>query len=260
MSQEYAIDTNATDVLSETSLSKRVLVLLYGLAGYLVGLVSLLWFILAMGGLAPVAFGPVQTTSTFDALAVNVSLVLLFGLQHSIMARPHFKAMMRNWMPQATERATFLLFTGIALISAIAFWQPLPGVVWQVEQSGLKIVMWGLFGLGWSYLLLATFVTNHFELMGLRQIYLYFRKQPYHSIKFTKKFMYSYSRHPMMLGLLVGMWCVPVMSVSQFIMASLFTLYVFIGLFFEERDLSKEFGDAYNKYKNEVASLIPKIY
>lgn len=260
MTQEYVINTNATPSLSATNLSKRVLVLLYGVVGYLVGLVSLLWFILAMGGLAPTAIGPLQTTSTLGAITVNTGLIVLFGLQHSIMARPGFKAFMRNWMPQATERSTFLLFTGITLIIAIVFWQPLPGLVWQVEQTGLMIGLWVLYGLGWSYLLLATFVTNHFELMGLRQIYFYFRNQPYHSIPFTKKFMYSYSRHPMMLGLLVGMWCVPIMSVSQFVMASLLTLYVFIGIFFEERDLSKEFGVAYIKYKDEVASLIPKIY
>ena len=260
MTQEYAINTNATSSLPATNLSKRVLVLLYGTIGYLVGLVSLLWFILAMGGLAPTAFGPVHTTSTLGAISINFGLIVLFGLQHSIMARPGFKALVHRWMPRAAERSTFLLFTGITLIFAIVYWQPLPGLVWQAEQTGMIIGLWILFGLGWSYLLLATFVTNHFELMGLRQIYFYFRNQPYQSIPFTKKFMYSYSRHPMMLGVLVGMWCVPTMSVSHFVMASLFTLYIFIGLFFEERDLTKEFGVAYKKYKNEVATLIPKIY
>ncbi len=260
MAQEYTLNTNEMPQLLDASWIKRVLVLLYGLVGYTAGLVSLLWFILAMGGLAPTSFGLLQTTSTLGAITINVGLVVLFAVQHTIMARPGFKAMMRNWLPAATERATFLLFTGSILIIAIVFWQPLPGVVWHVEQTGLMIGLWGLYALGWTYLLLATFVTNHFELMGLRQIYLYFRNKPYTSIPFTNKFMYSYSRHPMMLGLLIGMWCVPVMSVSQFVMASLFTVYVFIGITFEERDLLDEHGESYRQYKHEVATLIPKIY
>jgi protein-S-isoprenylcysteine O-methyltransferase Ste14 len=260
MTQEYALNTNEIAQSLETSGIKRALVMMYGLAGYLVGMVTLLWFILAMGSLAPTAFSPLQTTSTIAAISINIGLIVLFALQHSIMARPGFKAMMRRVMPQATERATFLLFTGITLIFALVFWQPLPGMVWQVEQTGPMNGLYALYGLGWTYVLLATFVTNHFEFWGLRQSYFYFRNKPYQSVPFTNKFMYRYSRHPMMLGLLVGMWCVPVMSVSQFVMASLLTLYVFIGISFEEGDLMDEFGESYRKYRNEVAALIPKIY
>ena len=260
MTHEVTIDTDAIPSLPDISFGKRGLVLLYGLTGYLVGLVSLLWLILAMGGLAPTAISPIQSTSTSGAIAINVGLIILFGLQHSIMARPGFKAMLHRSMPQATERATFLLLTGLTLMFAIAFWQPVPGLVWQVEHTGLMTGLWILYGLGWTYLLLATFVTNHFELMGLRQTYFYVRNLPYRKVKFTNKYMYKYSRHPMMLGLLVGMWSVPVMSVSHFIMASLFTLYVFIGIFFEEKDLMNEFGESYKRYKKEVATLIPRIY
>lgn len=260
MAHEYAIDTNEISSLPSATVLKRVLVLLYGLLGYIAGVTALLWFILAMGGLAPTAFSPLQSTSTSAAISINVGLIVLFALQHSVMARPGFKAFMRRWLPQATERATFLLFTAITLIVAIVFWQPLPGVMWQVEQTALMIGLWALYALGWTYLLLATFVTNHFELMGLRQAYFFYRNQSYRSVPFTRKFMYSYSRHPMMLGLFIGMWCVPTMSITQFVMVSLLTLYVFIGLFFEEKDLINEFGESYRKYKNEVATLIPKIY
>lgn len=260
MAHEYTIDSNEIPSLPVTTGLKRGLVLLYGLVGYTTGLVALLWFILAMGGLAPTAFSPLQSTSTIAAIGINFGLIVLFGLQHSIMARPSFKAWLRKGLPQATERATFLLFTGITLIFAIVFWQPLPGMVWQAEQTGLVNLLWSLYALGWTYLLLATFVTNHFELMGLRQVYFYYRNMPYKSISFTKKFMYRYSRHPMMLGLLIGMWCVPTMSLSQFVMVSLLTLYIFIGLSYEERDLMSEFGEAYRKYKHEVATLIPKLY
>jgi protein-S-isoprenylcysteine O-methyltransferase Ste14 len=260
MSHESVLNTNSIPALPDATGLKRMLVLIYGLVGYVCGMVGLLWFILAMGGLAPTAFSPLQITSTLGAITFNVGLIVLFGLQHSIMARSGSKALMRRYMPQATERATFLLLTGLVLIFAIVFWQPLPGTVWQVGNSGLAVALWILYGLGWSYLLVATFVTNHFELMGLRQIYFYYRNQPYRSIPFTKKFMYRYSRHPMMLGLLVGMWCVPTMGVSQFVMVSLLTLYIFVGIFLEERDLIREFGDAYKKYRNEVAALIPNIY
>ena len=260
MAHEYAIDTNEIPSIPSTTGLKRGLVLLYGMTGYVSGLVALLWFILAMGGFAPSAFSPLQSTSTMAAIGINIGLVVIFGLQHSIMARPAFKKWMHQWLPQAADRATFLLFTGLTLILAIVFWQPLPGMMWQVETTGLMISLWALYAFGWTYLLLATFVTNHFELMGLRQVYFYSRNQPYKSVPFTRKFMYSYSRHPMMLGLFIGMWCVPNMSVSQFVMVSLLTLYVFIGLYFEEKDLMNEFGESYRKYKNEVATLIPKIY
>jgi protein-S-isoprenylcysteine O-methyltransferase Ste14 len=260
MSQSYTLTANEIDNQSENSLLKRVLVMAYGVFGYLVGVTGLTWFILAMGGLAPSAFSPFTTNTLASSLAVNIGLILLFGLQHSIMARPWFKKLLANIMPSATERSTFLILTGTVLMLAIWAWQPVAGTVWSVESTGAKIVLWSLYGLGWGYLLLATFVTNHFELMGLRQTYLYFTKKEYKKIPFTNKFMYRYSRHPMMLGLLIGMWCVPVMSLSQFVMASLLTIYVFTGLFFEERDLELEFGEKYKKYKEEIATLIPKIY
>jgi len=260
MSQPYALTAHETVTESSTGLVKRVLVLLYGTTGYLAGMIGLLWFILAMGGLAPSGFSPLETSTLASSLLVNFGLIGLFGLQHSIMARPGFKRLLRKYMPVATERSTFLLFSGIALSLAIWAWQPLPGHLWNVENTAAIVGLYSLYALGWSYLLIATFVTNHFELMGLRQIYFFVKNKPYRKIPFTKKYMYSYSRHPMMLGLLVGMWCVPVMSYSHFVMASLLSLYVFIGIFFEERDLKAEFGETYRKYKEEIATLIPKLY
>jgi protein-S-isoprenylcysteine O-methyltransferase Ste14 len=260
MSQTYTLKTNEMVNQSSTGLGKRVLVLLYGATGYLAGMISLLWFILAMGGLAPSGFSPLETSTLASSLLVNIGLIVLFGLQHSIMARPGFKRLLRKTMPAATERSTFLLFSGIVLSLAIWAWQPLPGHVWYVENTMGLVTLYALYALGWSYLLVASFVTNHFELMGLRQIYLYFTGKPYTKISFTQKYMYKYSRHPMMLGFLVGMWCVPVMTYSQFVMAFLFSLYVFTGIYFEERDLMSEFGDTYKKYKKEIATLIPKLY
>ena len=239
---------------------KRISVLAYGLLAYSIGCAGLFWLIFALGGLAPVGISSLQTSSVLYALLVDVGLIVMFGLQHSVMARPVFKKWLTRYIPEAAERATFMLMSGIVTISAIYFWQSLPGVVWSVENSVGQVMLWSLYAIGWAYLLASTFVTNHFELMGLRQVYLYFRNKPYTSLPFTRKFMYRYSRHPMMLGVLIGMWAIPAMSLSHFIMALLFTTYIAIGVSLEEQDLVKDFGETYRNYKKEIATFIPKIF
>jgi protein-S-isoprenylcysteine O-methyltransferase Ste14 len=241
-------------------LIKRISVLLYGLLAYNIGVAGLLWIILAMGGLAPVGFSPLKTGSVASALLVNFGLIMLFGLQHSIMARAGFKNMLKEYLPEAAERSTFVLMSGICMAMAIYFWQPVPGNVWMAENTALQVMLWVLFTVGWSYLFIATFVTNHFELMGLRQVYLYFIDKPYSKLPFTQKYMYRYSRHPMMLGVLVGMWSVPAMSFSHFVMASLLTLYIVIGVMLEERDLIRQFGKTYLDYKRQIATLLPRVF
>jgi len=244
----------------QPGLVQRCAVLFYGVAAYAVGVSGLLWLILAMGGLAPVGFSPLQAQSLAGALAVDIGLIVLFGVQHSVMARPACKRRLAAILPGAVERATFVLFSGVCLLLAIWLWQPLPGEVWTVEHPVGRIVLWCLYALGWAYLFAATFVTNHFELMGLRQVYLYFSNTPHTALPFVRKYMYRYSRHPMMLGVLVGMWAVPVMSASHFLMAILLTLYIAVGVTFEERDLLRTFGATYRSYKREIAMLIPGMY
>ncbi len=256
------IDLNA-EVFSQsesTGLKKRLMVLTYGLISYVVGCVGLFWLILGFGGLAPVGLSNSQTESFAGTLFINIGLITLFGLQHSLMARARFKQWLTRYIPQAAERSTFMLMSGVVSITAVVFWQAMPGTVWSVENSAAQIILWTVYALAWSYLLLATFVTNHFELMGLRQVYLYFRQRPYTKLPFTNKLMYRYSRHPMMLGILVGMWSVPVMGMAHMTMAILFSLYVFIGIFFEERDLIAGFGDQYRRYKKQIATFIPGVY
>lgn len=262
----YTIESTADGVVVEDTSTdtpgffKRSAVLVYGVLSYNIGVAGLMWLILAMGGLAPVGFSPLQTSSIVSALLVNVGLIGLFGLQHSVMARARFKQWLTHFIPQAAERATYVLMSGVVTILAIYFWQPLPGTIWSVENSVAQIALWSAYALGWSYLFIATFVTNHFELMGLRQVYLYFTQRTYTNLAFTRKLMYRYSRHPMMLGLLIGMWALPVMSVSHFVMSALFTLYVIIGVYLEEKDLMARFGDTYRKYKKEIATFIPRLY
>ena len=239
---------------------KRLGVLFYGLIAYTVGCGGLFWLIFSLGGLAPVGLVDLNTGSTMLAIAVNAALIIAFAIQHSVMARASFKHWLVRFIPAAAERATYMLMSGICTILAIVFWQDIPGIVWSVENTTVQIVLYSFYAIGWGYLLLSTFVTNHFELMGLRQVYLFFRNKPYTALPFTRKYMYSYSRHPMMLGVLVGVWFIPEMSISHFVMATLLSVYVFVGLFFEERDHAKRFGDAYRKYKKEIATFIPGMY
>ena len=259
---KYASDTPVNNPLDRTAndLFKRLSVLGFGLFAYVAGCVGLFWFILGLGGLAPVSLSEWQAATPTGAVLTNLGLILLFGVQHTVMARPWFKDKLVKIIPQAAERASFMLMSGIVTVFAIYFWQPLPGTVWQIDNSIAQIALWSLYALAWAYLLLATFVTNHFELMGLRQVYLYFRQIPYRPLPFTRKFMYRYSRHPMMLGFLIGMWSIPVMSVTHFCMATLFSLYIAVGIFFEERDLIKNFGDTYRRYKQDIATFIPRLF
>ena len=254
-------ELTANDIPFESSgIVKRVSVLAYGILAYNIGCAGLFWLIFAFGGLAPAGISPLQTESWLSALLVDIGLIALFGIQHSGMARQGFKQWIKRYIPEATERATYMLMSGIVTMVAIYFWQPLPGIVWSVESTVGKVILYSLYTAGWTYLLISTFVTNHFELMGLRQVYLYFRNKPYTRLPFTRKFMYSYSRHPMMLGVLIGMWALPVMSLTHFILALLFTAYIAIGVSLEEKGLEENFGETYRSYKKEIATFLPKIF
>lgn len=256
------LNISASTLRDDTTqgLVKRSAVLGYGVISYLIGAGGLFWLILAMGGIAPTGLSTWQAESFVTATLVNIGLIVIFGLQHSVMARPGFKNWLTRYIPQAAERATYMLMSGLATGIAIYFWQPLPGTVWAVESMPAQAVMWSLYAAGWGYLFFATFITNHFELMGLRQVYLYFRNIPYSKLPFTRKYMYRYSRHPMMLGMLIGIWSVPLMTVTHFVLSLTLTGYMVVGVLLEERDLIKNFGETYRKYKSEIATFIPRIF
>ena len=254
------LEINRTLDTPAAGLLQRSAVLGYGILAYNTGFLALLWLILSAGGLAPAVYSPLATGSVQAGIAVNLALIMLFGIQHTIMARQSFKRWLSRHLPAAMERSTFVLLSGVCLALAVWLWQPLPGIVWSVENSAANLAIWCLFALGWSYLLAATFVTNHFELFGLRQVYLHFIGKPYSALPFTRKFMYRYSRHPMMLGLLTGLWAVPVMSATHFALAGLLTLYSIVGVIFEERDLLRQFGNTYRAYQKEIAALVPGLF
>ncbi|MDH5409307.1 MAG: NnrU family protein [Gammaproteobacteria bacterium] len=260
MSNNIEITANNELPFEAGNLFKRISVLSYGLLAYTLGCAGLFWLILGFAGIAPIGLSEFKAESISTAILLNIGLIVLFAVQHTVMARPAFKKQLTRFIPQAAERSTYMMMSGVVSIIAAYYWQVLPGTVWTVENTTAQIVLWAIHGAAWTYLLLATFVTNHFELMGLRQVYLYFKNRPYTALPFTRKYMYRYSRHPMMLGFLVGMWSVPMMSVTHLVMAVLFTAYIFIGIAFEEHDLKKVFGNTYRRYKKDIAAFIPGIY
>jgi protein-S-isoprenylcysteine O-methyltransferase Ste14 len=152
-----------------------------------------------------------------------------------------------------------VLIAGITSVALIGFWQNISGQIWHLESNGLVIGIWAAFIVGWTFLLAATFAINHFDLVGLRQVFLNFKQQPRPPLRFVKRAMYKYIRHPIQTGVLIGVWATPSMSATQFVLSIGFTIYIFVGLWFEERDLINEHGDDYLEYRREAGKLFPKF-
>lgn len=234
------------------NLADRVFALGYALFAYTVGAGALFWLIFAAGGYAPLGFVDLSAGLDVLALTVNAMLVILFGIQHSVMARRKFKNWWTQYVPEHLERATFVLVSGVLSLVIIACWQTVDATVWQVANPVAVIGLQILYAAGIVYLLASSFVTNHFELFGLRQAWLYFTNKPYTPLEFKQRWMYRYSRHPMMFGFLFIFWASPEMSVTRFVFALLFTVYIFEGIRHEEGGLIEEFGDTYREYQNKI--------
>ena len=195
-----------------------------------------------------------------NALLINIGLLLMWGVQHSVMARGWFKEMISSVVPHHVERATYVLVSALTLAVLMLFWQPMEGIIWQVENELAQQVIWGLFGFGWVLVLLSTFLTDHFDLFGLRQGWLYFVKKTYTPVVFTKRFFYHWIRHPMMLGILIAFWSVPMMTLGHLVFSLGMTVYVVIGMYFEEKGLARELGETYTSYQQETKKIIPNVY
>lgn len=230
----------------------RAMVAAYSLTAYAAGTASLFWVILAAGGLAPHGLTPLQLGNPMGAVMVNIALVMIFAIQHTIMARKWFKEAVQKVIPQPVERSTYVLAAGIAMTALVYFWQTVPGVAWSMQAPWAVGAIRALYLLGIVYLLGSSFVTNHFELFGLRQAWLYCMGREYTPVTFKQNWTYRYSRHPMMAGLLVALWATPEMSATRFVLAALLTCYMFAGIRFEERSLIQEFGEKYRQYQQEI--------
>jgi protein-S-isoprenylcysteine O-methyltransferase Ste14 len=191
------------------------------------------------------------------AFLINAGLLSLFALQHSIMARPAFKLWWTKFVPEPIERSTYVLLASLCLILLFWYWQPMGGVIWQVESETSQIVLQSLCLFGFGIVLVSTFLINHFDLFGLRQVWLYFIGKKYEPLPFRTPFFYKYVRHPLYLGFMIGFWSAPTMTAAHLFFAVMTTGYMLTAIQFEENDLIKHFGVKYQEYKRSAPMLIP---
>lgn len=229
------------------------------LALYLLGCCGLFAMIGVSFGLYEFQLAPKLTGTTAGAVALGLGLVGLFGVQHTIMARPAFKRWWARVVPPVLHNSVFTLLSGLLILLILGLWQPLPQVVWHVETPLVATLLWVLKGAGWAYLLASTFVIGHFQLFGLAQPWRVLRGVEEPRPRFRERLMYRFDRHPIMTGVLIGLWATPYMRVDTLALAAIFTLYMAIGVAVEERTLLREHGAAYANYIRRVGSTVPGL-
>ena len=238
----------------------RPLAFAYGILAYALFLVTFLWAIGFVGNIVvPNAIDSQPTAPLLSSLLVNLALLALFAVQHSVMARIPFKKAWTRVIPHYVERSTFVLLT--CLVLGLLFWQwrPMGGVVWEVEAAIGILALQALFWLGWAVVLLSSFLIDHFDLFGVRQVYLHAQGQAYSQREFKLSSLYKYVRHPLLMGFLISFWAAPRMTVGHFLFASVTTAYVLIAIQLEEKDLIQLHGESYREYRRRVPMLIPSI-
>lgn len=236
----------------------RIFGAIYGLVAYLVFFVSFLYAIGFVGNL--------QVPKTIDSLAVNEPLLSLltnalllglFAIQHSVMARPWFKKTWIKIIPPSLERSTYVLISSLLLLLIYWQWQPMTALIWNVQEEAGRIILQGLFWVGWLVVFLSTFMVSHWDLFGLRQVFLNLQGKAYHSPEFKTRALYGLVRHPIMLGFIIAFWATPTMTQGHLVFAVATTVYILIALQFEERDLINALGTVYVEYRKRVPMLLP---
>ena len=237
---------------------KRLLFFAYGVGSYLIFLATFLYAIAFVGGfVVPSRLdGPLQT-SLPQALLINCVLLTIFAVQHSVMARPWFKERWTRIVPWAIERSTYVLFASLALLLLFWQWRPIGIEIWTIEHPVAKAILWTLFGAGWATVLIVTFLINHFDLFGLRQVWLPLVGKPYTRVTFRTPLPYRFVRHPLYLGFLLAFWMTPTMTLAHLVFAIATTAYIVLAIQFEEHDLVAEHGPSYEEYRRRVPMLLP---
>ncbi len=238
----------------------RKLAFVYGVVCYFTFFGTFLYAIGFLGDfLVPRTIDGEPTSPWLKALLVDSLLLGLFAVQHSVMARPGFKTWWTRYVPEPIERSTYVLFSSIALIVTFAFWEPLGGTIWSVENTAGQIVLYAIYAAGWLIVLASSFLINHFDLFGLRQVWLYLRNESYTPLPFRTPGAYTFIRHPLYVGWFTCFWATPSMTISHLVFALLGSGYILAALPFEERDLKAALGDPYHRYAQRVPRFIPRF-
>lgn len=240
--------------------TKRIIAFIYGVACYAAFFATFLYAVGFLGNFGvPKSIDSGREGSLMAALAIDGALLALFALQHSIMARQWFKRAWTRIVPEPVERSTYVLLSSAALALMFYLWEPIGGVVWDMGDGLGGTVMMGLYFTGLLIVLLSTFLINHFDLFGLRQVYLYLMGRKYTHLKFRTPFFYGYVRHPLYVGWLLTFWATPVMTAAHLLFAIMTTAYILVAIRLEEADLINLHGERYARYRREVPMLIPSV-
>lgn len=238
----------------------RGIYVIFGLIAYLIFFATFLYLVGFVGNLphVPLTLDRGPETTIPVALVTDMLLIAVFGVQHSVMARPAFKRSWTRIVPPPIERSVYVLITSLVLMLMFAFWRPMPGVVWQAEGA-LAWLLWGLFGRGWGIVLISTYLLSHWELFGLEQVWLNLRGKAAAAPVLRQPLFYKLVRHPLYTGFLLAFWAIPVMTAGHLVFVLGMSVYVFIAVGHEERDLTDLFGDEYRQYQREVGAVVPGV-
>jgi methanethiol S-methyltransferase len=239
---------------------RRMLVVGYGLAAYVIALASVVYtvgFVANVG--VPRGIDDGQVAPLGVAIVINTALLGLFAVQHTVMARPAFKRWLTRFVPAAVERSTFVLAASLVLVLLLWQWQPMPETIWSVEAGWGRTSLYGLYLLGWATVVASTFMIDHFDLFGFRQVMARARDRTHVPPSFRVRWLYRFVRHPMMVGFVIAFWAAPEMSQGRVLFAVLGTGYILVGVRLEERDLRQYLGEDYARYETEVPQLVPRL-